>query len=93
MDTGNFISQLRDVRANLIEAVRQADNFEFKLVGPRPADGLASAPKQPAESVGTLLSDLNSLSLRLAKMIDHQHEIIGEFAPKDCAAPQPARYA
>ena len=94
METGNFISQLRDVRGNLIEAVRLADNFEYKLIGPRPAEGLAGAPKQPAESVATLLSDVNSLSLRLAKILTHQHEIVGEFQPKDTCAENPVnRYA
>ena len=94
MDTGNFISQLRDIRSNLQEAVRLADNFEYKLLGPRPSgeSGLAQG-KQPTESISALLGDIADLSLRVPKMLSHQHEIIGEFQPKDCAPPQAGRYA
>jgi len=94
MESGNFISQLREIRSNLQEAVRQADNFEYKLLGPRPAaEGNSAQLKQPTESVSGLLSDIVGLSVRLPKMLDHQHEIIGEFAPKDACAPAPPRYA
>ena len=95
MDTGNFISQLRDIRGNLVEAVRMADNFEYKLVGPRPSpETPGGVSKSTAESVATLLSDIAALSLRLPKMLSHQHEIVGEFQPADeCLAAKPARYA
>ena len=92
----NFVAQLRDIRGNLVEAVRLADNFEYKLVGPRPTpEGSNSAQlKQGAESVTTLLSEITSLSLRLPKMLSHQHEILGEFSPKDECSPQASnRYA
>lgn len=93
METGNFIAQLREIRSNLQEAVRLADTFEYKLLGPRPAEGNSAQSKQPTESVSGLLADISGLSLRLPTMLDHQHEIIGEFAPKDCAPATPVRYA
>lgn len=95
METGNFIAQLREIRSSLQEAVRLADNFEYKLLGPRPSgEATLGQAKQPSESVSSLLADISSLSVRLPKMLDHQHEIVGEFAPKDAGAPAtPARYA
>ena len=93
MDSGNFIAQLREIRSNLQEAVRLADTFEYKLLGPRPAEGTATQLKQPTESISGLLGDIADLSLRVPKMLSHQHEIIGEFQPKDCAPPQVGRYA
>ena len=94
MDSGNFIAQFREIRSTLQEAVNLADNFEFKLLGPRPSgeNSLAQA-KQPTETVSGFLADISALSLRLPKMLSHQHEIIGEFQPKDCAPPQVGRYA
>jgi hypothetical protein len=89
MDSGNFISQLRDIRSNLHEAVRLADNFDYKLLGPRPAEGNTAQLKQGPDSIASLLTDINALSLRLPKMLEHQHAVIGEFSPKDdCASPQ-----
>lgn len=92
MNENSFIAQLRDVRSNLQDAMRAADHLENKFVGPRPAESAASTPQKTQESIGSLLSDINGLSVRLTKMLAHQHEIVGDFAgaQADCT---PARYA
>lgn len=89
----NLIAQLRNVRSNLSEALLHADNLEYKLLGPRPADTKENAPK-PQESVASLLGDLNRLSLALLRMNQRHHEIVGDLTSDVCGAPsQPARYA
>lgn len=94
-NTQNFIAQLREVRVNLQDALRNADNFEYKLLGPRPSDKASEAQlKQPAESVASLLSDLTRLSQALMKLTARHHEIVGEFSPvADCPSPTQNRYA
>lgn len=90
--TGNFVARLRDIRANLREALLHADNLEFKLVGPRPSDAKEQAPK-PTESVSSMLSEINALSLTLMRTAQRHHEILGEFGEGNPIQGSTARYA
>lgn len=81
---GSFISQLRDIRSNLRSSIRTATRFEVKLIGPRPEEGKAS--KDSVETVGVVLSEILGMSVTLGKMLDHHHDIIGDFTP-ECADP------
>jgi hypothetical protein len=87
MDNTSFIAQLREVRSNLTDAILAAADLEIKLIGPRPSDAQKSA-KSDSESVGSLLSEIGALSVQLTKILNHSHEIVGEFAVAvaECAA-------
>jgi len=89
----NMIAQLRGVRNTLREAVLNAENLEYKLIGPRPNDAQRGEPPKTADSVAQILGDIERLSLQLLKATTRPHEILGDFAPKDCAEERPARYA
>jgi hypothetical protein len=91
MDTNSsFIGQLRDIRSNLRDSIRAAAHFETKLLGPRPEEGKAT--KEPVESIGSLLSEINTMSIQLGKILAHHHDIVGDFQPAVGDA-VPARYA
>jgi ABC-type transporter Mla subunit MlaD len=90
MDGNSFIAQLRDIRQNLRDSIRTAAQFHNKLVGPSPEEGKIG--KEAVESVSTLLSEITNQSAQLAKMLAHQHDIIGDFGPSVETA-QPSRYA
>jgi hypothetical protein len=81
----SFISQLREIRGTLKEALLNAENFEYKLIGPSPSQiGEKSNPK-PIDCVSQVLGDISRLSQALVKATTRPHEIFGDFAPKDCA--------
>jgi hypothetical protein len=82
----SFIAQLREIRSNLIDAIRTADNLEYKFVGPRPADG-ASTPKPTSESVGSIMAEIGAMSVRLTKMLAHHNEIVGDLGGAELAPP------
>jgi len=94
MDQNNsFISQLREVRQNLRTSIRTAARFQVKLIGPGPEEG--SNPKDTVETVGTVLSEIVNMSATLSKMLDHHHDIMGDFTPEagETARPPQSRYA
>jgi len=91
----NLISQLREIRSNLREALTRAENLEYKLIGPRPADAEQGSAQKTIDSVAQLLHDIDRLSIRLMGATGRPHEILGEFVPEPCeTAPlRPARHA
>ena len=86
METGNFIAQLRDIRGTLKDALLNAENLEYKLVGPVPSQVGEKSPPKPIDSVAQILSDIARLSAALLKSTTRPHEIFGDFAAKDGTA-------
>lgn len=93
MDGQNFIAQLREIRSNLQEAIRNADNFEYKLTGPRPADTAKNSSPKPPDCVAVLLNEIGLQSIFLAKLTQRHHEIVGDFTPDQCGEPAMPRRA
>lgn len=90
----NFISQLREIRTNLREALARAESFELKLLGPRPSDANGKSTPESIDSVGQILHEIERLSMRLMGATARPHEIFGDFTP-ECVTDvrPPARYA
>jgi len=88
--TQNFISQLREIRSNLRDALSRCENFEQKLLGPRPSDPQGKEASPAAESVGKILHDIDRLSVRLMAATARPHEIFGELTP-ECSEERPGR--
>jgi len=86
-----FISTLRGIRNTLREAVLNAENLEYKLIGPGPTvAGDKGAPKT-IDTVAQVIGDIERLSSQLLKATNRPHEILGDFAPKDVCAENPGR--
>ena len=84
--TGPFTAQLFEIRSTLRDALRASEALEMKLIGPRPADP-TNTPK-PTDTVASVLGEINNLSVRLAKMLGHYHDIIGDFNVAESAPSQ-----
>jgi hypothetical protein len=94
MDTGNFISQLRDIRSTLKEALLNSENLESKLVGPTPAQvGEKGNSPKPVDSIAQILGDISRLSVALVRSTTRPHEILGDFAPMECGQAPAGRLA
>lgn len=83
----NLISQLREIRSNLLDASQSVSALENKFLGPRPKDGGCDVNPNPpqCDSVGNLLTGIRALSASLAKNLICHHDVIGDFNQEQVA--------
>jgi hypothetical protein len=84
-ERGTLVDELREIRSNLAEAIGVAEQTHRKLVGPMPKD-TASMPKEPSESVVTIVGDIRRQTLQLREVLQMHHNVLGEVG--DINAPR-----
>lgn len=75
----SLIDSLSEIRSTLRGALAVSHDLAQKFAGPIGEN--ASSPMPAQENVTDIVSDISSLSARLARTLEDHHAFVGQFSP------------